>query len=394
MKISVIMIDGSFRENIYGAKYFSEQDFPEGDYEVIWVEFFSKAHSEVYNQKKVKVITLNKKGTYHSSYCFNRGIKEAKGEIIVIPDADQIVKPDFLKRVWKIHNEYEKLVVYGYRYDEIEKGILNSFNFDELEKKTVLKNPTNYGGCLTVRKKWLIEINGYEEHPLFASGNHANGLDIYTRFKNLGLAIMWSPELKLYHPWHPFTLMYTKEQELQKRIIEWRRRTLSYFAIRGINPRKNLKISFELEAIIENAFKELKEENKKKFIEKKFYRFYNDALRYKVEGNKRWKSKLEEAIAVLTESKISDAVFDYRVASLYKMLGNLETSKKIFKGLLKKRISKKLLAGVFFHLGEINFLEGNLEKSKNFLQKTISLEPSYKKANEYLKKINKGESFK
>lgn len=241
MKISVIMIDGGFRENIYAAQYFSEQDFSPEEYEIIWVEYFDQPHKDLSNLSKVKVITLNKNDTYHSSYCFNKGIEEAKGEIIIIPDADQIVKPDFLTKVFEIHQRCDDLVAYIYRYDEIRRGALENHSFEELDKKCILKNPTNYGGCLTVAKKWLLEINGYEMHPLFESGFHANGMDIYTRFKNLGLAIKWFKGLKLYHPWHDSTLIAAPQYPLQHKLIEWRKRNLQYLAINGIDVNKNVQ---------------------------------------------------------------------------------------------------------------------------------------------------------
>jgi hypothetical protein len=240
MKISVVMIDGSFRENTFCAKYFSRQNFPDNDYELIWVEYYDTPNASVRQLPKVNVITLNRSGTYHSSYCFNRGIAEARGEVIVIPDADQIVAPDFLANVWALHGVYEKLVVYGYRYDEIKKGALQSHAFDELENKCIQKNPVNYGGCLTVRKKWLLEVNGYEQHPVFASGFHANGLDMYTRFKNFGLAIQWEPSLKLYHPWHTLTLTSNKSYGPQLELIEWRKKNLQWLAFEGIDSAKNI----------------------------------------------------------------------------------------------------------------------------------------------------------
>jgi hypothetical protein len=61
----------------------------------------------------------------------------------------------------------ENLVVYPYRYDEEETNKLNNVTFQELESKCVLRNPLNYGGCLSVRKKWLLKINGYEQHDFF-----------------------------------------------------------------------------------------------------------------------------------------------------------------------------------------------------------------------------------
>lgn len=241
MKISVIMIDGGFRDNVYSAEYFSRQDFDENEYEVIWVDYFDKPNLKLKEIDKVKVITLNKTDEYHSSYCFNKGIEVAQGELLVIPDADQIVKPDFLTRIWEKHKKCNNLVLYIYRYDEIEEGYLNDLSFEELDKKCILKNPLNYGGCLAVRKKWLMEINGYEMHPIFRSGFHANGLDIYTRFKSLGLPIQWDNELKLYHPWHPTTLAFAPQYEPQKKMIKWKHDNLHYTAINGIDESKNLK---------------------------------------------------------------------------------------------------------------------------------------------------------
>lgn len=258
------MIDGSFRENTFGAKYFSQQEFPENEYEVIWVEFYNNVNKSVKRNKKIKYITLDKKGTYHSSFCFNRGISEAKGDILVIPDADQIVPPNFLERIFKIHSKYEKLALYGYRYDEIKKGALKfkSFDMEELKNKCVLKNPINYGGCLTIRKKWMIEINGYEQNPIFQSGNHANGLDIYTRLKNYGLAVQWEPSLILYHPWHHFTLNPTMEHVSQQKIIEWRKQNMIWKTFNGIDQNKNIDIPFHVNELIK------KELHKTKLIKK------------------------------------------------------------------------------------------------------------------------------
>lgn len=241
MKITVIMIDGGFRENAYGADYFSKQDFSTDEYEILWVDYFDKVHDVPASISKVDCIALERSGEYHSSYCFNEGIRRAQGDVIVIPDADLIVEEDYLSQVWELHQEYEKLVAYGYRYDEIEAGELKSFEPDELRQKCVMKNPLNYGGCLTVRKKWLLEINGYEQHPVFGSGFHANGLDIYTRFKNLGLSIMWSHDLKLYHPWHPFTLANADAYNIQRKLIQWRSNNLQYLAFSGLDTAKNEK---------------------------------------------------------------------------------------------------------------------------------------------------------
>jgi hypothetical protein len=87
----------------------------------------------------------------------------------------------------------------------------------------------------------MMEINGYEQHRIMESGFHANGADVYTRFKNLGLAVMWANDLRLYHPWHANTLVNADEYKIQNELIQWRFRNLEYLAINGISPGKNSK---------------------------------------------------------------------------------------------------------------------------------------------------------
>ena len=246
MKISVIMVDGSFREHIFGAKYFTDQDFPKNDYEVIWVEFYKNANPilDQYKKQGLQIVCLenDESTTYHSSCCFNEGIKRAKGEVLVIPDADQIVEANFIQKVWDLHQENENQFIYGYRYDEIVPKSIQTFELQEVKEKTRLKNLFNYGGCLTVHKKWLLQINGYEEHWFFSTGFHANGTDIYHRLKNIGLAMRWAEELKLYHPWHAFSQIPLKEKKhyaLQFELINWRARNFITQPFNGLEVVKN-----------------------------------------------------------------------------------------------------------------------------------------------------------
>lgn len=257
MKISVIMVDGGFRDNIYSAQYFSKQDFRESQYEIIWVEYYKRSHPGLGGLKNVKVITLGRTGEYHSSYCFNKGIEVARGRLLVIPDADQVVRQDFLSSLWRIHRWKPNLVTYNYRYNEPRQGVLESLAFDELDSKCVLSNPGNFGACLSVRKKWLLKINGYEMHPIFGSGFHANGFDVYTRLKALGLEVCWPPNLKLYHPWHPYTLAQASQYEGQQRLISWRAKCLNYEAIKGINKEKNMQQPPELIRLLKTEMNKL-----------------------------------------------------------------------------------------------------------------------------------------
>lgn len=243
MKISVVMVDGGFREKFHLLGFLEDQSFPREDYEIIWVEFYGEVKNELRDRHGVQVITLgNKKDTeYHSSRCFNEGIRRSRGEIIVIPDADVAVEPDFLQAVYDEHRSCEKLVLYFRRWDEPQEAHddARSYSLEHLRSVASLGNPMNYGGCLTVRKKWLLEINGYDEDMTFSSGFHANGWDVYTRLNNLGLHVMWHPTKKLYHPWHPSTLVSSERYRPQHSITYKRQRNLTALANYGLDPARN-----------------------------------------------------------------------------------------------------------------------------------------------------------
>ena len=256
-KISIIMVDGSFRESFHSVDFFGKQTLPSDDYELLWVEYYDRVspalEQKVSQYPNFRIITLKRDGLYHSSYCFNAGICAGRGELIVIPDADVVVEEHFLETVWQDHQANDKLVMYIHRYDEPEENHFNEVRIEHLRNVCVLTNPSNYGGCLSVRKKWLLKINGYEQHPLFGSGDHANGMDVYTRLKNLGLQVKWHPGLKLYHPWHPFTLRFALAYKIQQAIIDYRAVKLAAVPFQGIDSALNSEIPQELIEKVEDV---------------------------------------------------------------------------------------------------------------------------------------------
>ncbi len=245
-KITVVMVDGSFRERYDSIDYMARQDFPAEEFELIWVEYFGQVASDL--QRRIdsangrhnfRTIALGREGHYHSSYCFNRGIVEARGELIVIPDADVIAEPGFLQSVWEDHTASDRLVTYYHRYNEPEDQRADRVDLDHLRGVCELTNPSNHGACVSVRRKWLVEINGYEQSPIFATGFHANDKDIYARLCSLGLMVRWNPDVKLFHPWHEMTGEVTPHYKPQLDVINWRGRTLSTLPFQGLAPSRN-----------------------------------------------------------------------------------------------------------------------------------------------------------
>ena len=244
------MVDGSFRESFHSVDFFCRQTLPPENYELIWVEYYDQIHSVL--EKKIsqypnaRLLKLKKKGEYHSSFCFNEGIKESRGEILFIPDGDVAVDVDFLEKALIEHEICSNLALYFHRKEEPEKYHKADIDLNHLKKVCVLSNADNFGGCLSIKKKWLIDINGYDQHPVFGSGFHANGMDVYTRLKNIGLHVMWHPDFYLYHPWHSLSRVAASNYDLQHVIIQHRVLKLEAKTYQGINPANNIPISPEL----------------------------------------------------------------------------------------------------------------------------------------------------
>lgn len=231
LKISVIMVDGSFRERFNSIDSFSNQTLDPSLYEIIWVEYFSDIAEELRDKegayKNFRTILLGKEAPYHSSFCFNRGILEARGELLVIVDADVVVEEDFLEILYLEHSKNKELVSYIYRVNEPKEAHCEACpGLSHLKEVGRIDNPLNFGGCLCVFKTHLLSIGGYDEHMVFHSGFHMNGKDVYTRLKNLGLPIRWHYRLRLYHAWHRHTTVNHLAYEFQKVLIEYRLQNL------------------------------------------------------------------------------------------------------------------------------------------------------------------------
>ena len=211
MKVSVIAWDGNIREYLHTIDFFAQQDFPQKEYEFIWVDFYNSndnVRTEINKYKNFRLLTLNNPDNLqlHLGKCINEGVKQSKGETIVIPDGDICVENDLLSYIWKEHKKNKDQVIYFRRYDEKEKFSCNKSRteIEYLKEHCILQNPTNYAGCVSLSKKNFELIDGYETHDVFA-GPGMNGKETYIRLRNAGLNIRWSKEKNIYHPWHPNT---------------------------------------------------------------------------------------------------------------------------------------------------------------------------------------------
>ena len=211
MKISVIFWDANFREHLHAIDFFGNQQFDQRDYEMIWVDFYDSndaVRKKIESYPNARLVTLGQGNDtkWHLGRCINYGIEHSSGDLLIIPDGDIVVEPDFISFSHRAHRTRNDLALYFHRHDEPKEASCEKSrqSISHLEKYARLTNPNNYAGCLSIRRENLKKLGAYELHTAFG-GPGANGLELYTRIRNCGLSVQWSPQKKLYHPWHPGT---------------------------------------------------------------------------------------------------------------------------------------------------------------------------------------------
>lgn len=231
MKISVVTWDGGFRESFHTVDFFGQQDYPTDAYEFIWVE-----HGEVPDElaaridtyPNARIIQTEHDGQYHVGRCINAGVRDSNSELIVVTDGDIAVRTDFLKKVADAHRDRDDQAIYFRRWDEPEEAHTGDLSIDYLEGACELYNATNYGGGTSFRRSLFDHIGGYEDHWVFGGPGSVN-MEFYVRLRNSGAAIIWHPEIRLFHPWHPGTRPgdMTLRKKQQKWVIEKRELNIS-----------------------------------------------------------------------------------------------------------------------------------------------------------------------
>ena len=134
------------------------------------------------------------------------------------------------------HARCENLALYIHRMNETEDHAMDILDPAALIGNVKLTNPTNHGACLSVRREHMLRVNGWEMHPMFEGRHFWGSLDLYTRFKNLGLHVMWHPDLRCYHAWHPWPASPTENLDAQKEIMRRRLYEMEHLAYRGLDP--------------------------------------------------------------------------------------------------------------------------------------------------------------
>jgi len=140
----------------------TNQDFSKGKYEVIVINNASNDNTANIARKfRVNLIFEEKKGY---NFAIIRGFLEAKGDIVAITDADTIVPPDWLSKIYKAFKDSPELSLVGGRSIIRPKMFLSSISefFINFSAGLIMKISPSYN--LAIRRDFYFSISGINKN--------------------------------------------------------------------------------------------------------------------------------------------------------------------------------------------------------------------------------------
>lgn len=232
-----------------------EQTFPAQDYELLLCDAGSSDETEaLVEQLADSRIVFSPGPNLGRSGARNRGVREARGDLILFTDADIIAEPDLLEQHFQFHSRFPGDAVVGceVQVDTLEEYARyrldpQRYARHSVERKTV---PWHYflTGNASARKADLLRVGGFDEE--FTGYGHED-LELGYRLQKAGCVLHYNPQAVNYH-WHPVPY----EEQCQKMFLAGKstvrfyrkHRDLRIPLIMGMNP-----ISLGLHAVIKNG---------------------------------------------------------------------------------------------------------------------------------------------
>lgn len=181
--VSIVVIglnEASNLKNTFNA--IMNMNYPLDNIELIYVDSGSKDGSVKIAKQYTDKIYIEQSRLPSAGLVRNRGIIEAKFDIIHFIDGDIQIDPNYLRKaIAKIESD-DIHAVYGYLV-ELKQGGINEILLSHWkDKKEGFSNGTGGGG--TYRKKCLVEIDGYDERVI-----RGQERELGERFLNAGYKI-------------------------------------------------------------------------------------------------------------------------------------------------------------------------------------------------------------
>jgi len=160
--VSIVVIGLNEEKNLHNTfKEINNVDYPDDKYEIIYVDTGSTDNSVEIAKKYTNKVFLEKSNWPTPGLARNRGIVEAKYDIIHFIDGDIQIDVKYLKAAVQKLKQKNVDAVYGFLEELKPKGINKILLSHWKNKVEGYSNATGGGG--TYKKDALLAINGYDE---------------------------------------------------------------------------------------------------------------------------------------------------------------------------------------------------------------------------------------
>ena len=212
---------------------FAAKGFREGENEVLVVDDGSVDDSVSYIKSNFPQVRLiqNRRNKGFSWTC-NRGVTEAKNELIVLINNDIILTEDFLKPLvqhFKDENVFvvtpklyawdKKTFVWGMHMGQFKNGYICLWNEAETKNGDRIQQtaPSIFaiGGAMVFRKRDFLWLGGFDE---IYRPNCWEDIDISYRAWKRGLKVLYEPHSLMYHKGKA-TLSYERHKEIKNELL-------------------------------------------------------------------------------------------------------------------------------------------------------------------------------
>jgi GT2 family glycosyltransferase len=175
----------------------------------------------------LKVIRLEKKDKWYHNPCvpFNEGIKEAKGDVIMLQNPECLHMGDIIKYVKENINDQNYITFSTYAIDQNKTQKISNLDLDNINIEDGIKNiigefrmigftqegeeawynhsfcrPSYYHFVSAITKKNMDELGGFDER--YAEGHAFDDDELLFRIKLMGLNLQIINEPMSIHQWH------------------------------------------------------------------------------------------------------------------------------------------------------------------------------------------------
>jgi GT2 family glycosyltransferase len=237
--------------------------------------------------------------------------------------------------------------------------------------------------CLLVRRALFEKAGPLDEHYF----NGYEDVDLCLAIGKLGYQLVYQPASRVIH--HEFGSGWTRfvkgSQNLQRFLEKWGKTLVPDFIRTGSGPYRLNPYSptAALNPGLSGKWLPLNH-LPPGYVSAEYFLL---GEKYHAAGHPNWKYYYRKSLRILLAREKITGQETYRIASIYKRLGNYSAAEQRFQVVIDTHHDQDLAAGAYFHLGELKVQQGNSSYAAHLFREVLKRNPQHQKAQDYLNEI-------